>query len=181
MITLFSIQNVEQKELFFKLSNAFSLRENTVLSRKVSGLYAIFKNDICLYVGLSTNLPSRLATHLRGKYSSCTTIRVYLPEENGFPDFYERNEPARKEILSLNEKALMAYLKPIDNLDIDMDFQLEYKYKFNSLDCDDFLISIIQVEDRKFCKIINYFGFEEIFPDAYCSYQAAISSELKPL
>jgi hypothetical protein len=156
MITLFSIQDLEQKELFFKLSNAFSLRENAVLSRKVSGLYAIFQDGVCHYVGLSTNLPSRLATHLRGKYASCTTIRVYLPEENGFPDFYERNESARKEILSLNEKALMAYLKPIDNIDIDMDFQLEEKYRFHSLGLGDFIMKIVSIYDQLYCAISIY-------------------------
>jgi hypothetical protein len=159
MITLFSIQNVEQKELFFKLSNAFSLRENAVLGRKVSGLYAIFQDGVCHYVGLSTNLPSRLATHLRGKYSSCAAIQVYLPEENGFSDFYERNESERKEILSLNEKALMALLKPVDNIDIDMDFKLEEKYSFEGFSEESSTIPIElklhKIEDKLYCQIKN--------------------------
>jgi hypothetical protein len=175
MITLFSIQDLEQKELFFKLSNAFSLRENAVLSRKVSGLYAIFQDGVCHYVGLSTNLPSRLATHLRGKYASCTTIRVYLPEENGFPDFYERNESARKEILSLNEKALMAYLKPVDNLNIDMDFKLEKGYRFYGLDHVDLEININEIDEKIFCKITEHNAFPLSCPDVYCNEKIGIS------
>ena len=61
-------QEFNQKVLYFKLNNTFNLQVDSELNHKFSGIYAIFKDDICLYVGQSSNLASRIATHLKGKY-----------------------------------------------------------------------------------------------------------------
>ena len=145
MIALFPIQDIEQKELFFKLSNAFSLSESIDVGQKVSGIYAIFNKNTCLYVGMSTNLPSRIATHLRGKYSECTHIQIHIPQENGFADFYGRSDESKKQILINNEKALMAMLNPIDNLIIDMDFKLNEEEIFENLESANNEIKIVDV------------------------------------
>ena len=60
----------KQKDLFFQLDYEFKkIDEN-----RLSGIYAIYKDDVCLYVGQSKNLSSRLATHLSGKYKLCSKI-----------------------------------------------------------------------------------------------------------
>lgn len=133
MFLHFSIQDLEQKELFYKLSNAFSLASDA--QKKLEGLYAIFRENQCYYVGYSQNMASRLATHIRGKYSSFTHIYIFTPELfDGFMDFYERSAESRKEILMNNEKELMASLKPIENLAIDMDFSLDYSMSLGFAD-----------------------------------------------
>lgn len=122
----FSIQDVEQKELFFKLSNALSLADSFPSDKgKHAGIYSISKKGIVVYVGYSQNLASRLATHIRGKYSGETKILLFSPLDHGFSDFYSRNTISRKAILENNEKELMAALKPTENINIDMDFKLD--------------------------------------------------------
>lgn len=168
MVSLFSIQDVEQKDLFFKLNNVFSLSKNARMGKKVAGLYAIYKDDLCLYVGMSTNLPSRIATHLRGKYSSCTKVRVFTPEENGYEDFYERDSHSQKAILLNNEKKLMAMEKPVDNIDIDMDFVLGDEKSFDGLGYDNQVIDIVEVDDELHCKVSFNSEYMATFPEFYC-------------
>ena len=110
------------KHLYFNLNNSLHLA-NPMFSPtyKVAGLYAIFKNDICYYVGQSKNIPSRLSTHLTGKYESCDLIKVYFVDEYGFEDFYERSKESQKNILENNEKYLIEKLKPIENIMVDSD------------------------------------------------------------
>ena len=125
----FSIQDVDQKSLFFKISNALSLSSNEKpINGKYEGLYAIYKDGSCYYVGYSQNLASRVATHIRGKYQSCDTIRLFIPSSCLFDRFYTLNKEGRKEVLLKNEKTLMSILKPIENLNIDMDHKPDEKY-----------------------------------------------------
>ncbi len=67
-----TILDIDQKELYFKLVEIFNLE--SIVRYRYSGVYAIYKNTKCLYIGMSTNFASRIATHLRGKYRKATTI-----------------------------------------------------------------------------------------------------------
>lgn len=126
----------EQKELYFKIHNALNMNIKGELNRKIIGVYAIFKKKNCLYVGQSKNLASRIATHLRGKYKEATEIFLFDIQEVGFDDFLKRSKDSQKAILDNAEKYLMKLLKPIDNIDIDMDFNLDDKEKPIVLDDD---------------------------------------------
>lgn len=118
-------KELKQKALYFKLNNAFNMNIESEENHKIVGLYAIFKDNICLYVGRSTNIASRIATHLRGKYEGSTEVFIWNIENIGFSDFRTRNKQSQKNILDNSEKWLMSKLKPIENLLIDMDFRLE--------------------------------------------------------
>lgn len=117
-------QEFNQKVLYFKLNNTFNLQIDSELNHKIFGIYAIFKDNICLYVGQSSNLASRVATHLKGKYNSATDIFIWNVENIGFSDFKSRNKESQKSILDNCEKYVMSKLKPIENITIDMDFKL---------------------------------------------------------
>lgn len=117
-------QEFNQKVLYFKLNNTFNLQVDSELNHKFSGIYAIFKDDICLYVGQSSNLASRIATHLKGKYNLATDIFIWNVENIGFSDFNKRDKNSQKSILDNCEKYIMTKLKPIENIAIDMDFKL---------------------------------------------------------
>ena len=126
MLAHFSIQDIEQKELFFKISNSLSLLNRDMLKNgKMSGLYLIIKDKYPVYAGQSKNIASRLATHLRGKYQECDYIVIFPVTTNGFSDFYDRDESSQKDILLANEKLLMSTFKPTENIMIDMDFNLD--------------------------------------------------------
>lgn len=126
MLAHFSIQDIEQKELFFKISNSLSLLNRDMLKNgKMSGLYLIIKDKYPVYAGQSKNIASRLATHLRGKYQECDYIVIFPVTINGFSDFYDRDENSQKDILLANEKLLMSTFKPTENIAIDMDFTLD--------------------------------------------------------
>lgn len=106
-IEIHNYEEMEQDILYFKLSNALNMDRMVKMNEKLSGIYAIYKDDVCVYVGQSKNLASRLATHLRGKYSMATSIFCWTVDG---------------EKLDNHEKYVMADLKPIENLMIDMDF-----------------------------------------------------------
>ena len=89
-----------QKELYFVLNKFLS---SDIRGNKLSGIYAIYKDGICLYVGMSNNMGSRLATHLSGKYASVDRILVFA-DECGVDD------------LIPSEKWLIKLLKPMENL-----------------------------------------------------------------
>jgi len=114
----------EQKTLYFKLNNAFNMDMENELNQKLQGIYAIYSNNICLYVGQSKNLASRIATHIRGKYEKSTEIYLWNIEDIGFNDFLRRSKAIQQSILDNSEKLYMQKLKPIDNVNIDMDFKL---------------------------------------------------------
>lgn len=119
----------EQKVLYFKLNNCLNLNTHVELSYKVAGIYAIYKDDVCLYVGQSRNLASRLATHLKGKYENCTNIYAWDIEDIGFSTYREEEKEYQQLILENSEKHLMTVLKPIENLDIDMSFKCPNNFK----------------------------------------------------
>ena len=137
MLTVFDRPETS-KELYFNLSNSLNLSHAMKSSTyKIAGLYAIYKDDICMYVGQSKNIPSRLSTHLTGRYESCDKVEVFYVCENNFSDFYERNATSQASILENNEKRLINILKPIENLMVDRDAQIKNECLFFVLECDD--------------------------------------------
>jgi len=92
-------KSMEQKELYFQIDKTLKLEED----EKVAGIYALYKDNICLYVGQSKNIASRIATHLSGKYKTIDRIEIYR-------DYDE------KENLVISEKWLIQKLKPIENI-----------------------------------------------------------------
>lgn len=121
---IYEWREYNQKTLYFKLYNAFNLNTENELNIKHQGVYAIFKDDICLYVGQSKNLASRIATHIRGKYKNATQVYCWDVKEIGFGDFDTRSKESQSLVLNNCEEWLMAKLKPIENINIDMDFSL---------------------------------------------------------
>lgn len=111
-----------QKELFFKLKTSLCMNDN--YESKIEGLYVIFKDDVCLYVGQSKNIASRLATHLSGAYNTADKILVYIDYEENYD-------------LTESEKWLIQYFKPIENklidysekIDIHKIFAMFYNYE----------------------------------------------------
>ena len=121
-----------QKELFFQLNSSIAIEK----ADKVSGVYAIYKSDVCLYVGQSSNVPSRLATHLCGRYADADKIFIF--------------ENANDEDLILNEKYIIQKLKPTDNILVDYDEDIN----INSLFC--YLQDLKNNED---INILDYYDF----------------------
>lgn len=120
-VELHNYQEIEQKILFFKLKSIFNLDNTDAIDRKIAGIYIIYKDDICLYVGQSTNLASRIATHIKGKYSEATKINVLNIEDIGWNDFKERSKESQESILLNTEKYVMSILNPIENININHD------------------------------------------------------------
>ncbi|WP_249322069.1 GIY-YIG nuclease family protein [Campylobacter sp. RM16191] len=115
---------LEQRALYFKLNNIFNLETQSEKNVAIAGIYAIYKDDICLYVGQSKNLASRVATHLKGKYATASEIFIWNIENIGFSDFSERSTAAQNAILNNVEKWLISQLKPIENILADFNFTL---------------------------------------------------------
>lgn len=124
----------ESKLLYFKLSSSFQIIEDKCSSTyKFAGLYAIYKNDTCYYVGQSKNLASRLSQHLTGKYSDVDKILIFSPWLKG-ANFYDQTKEVQKALLDQNEMILMQMLKPIENLITPSDdFKPRDDFKFESL------------------------------------------------
>lgn len=135
MILNFPIHDLDSKGLYFKLGNAFQLSDETYHSKqyKFAGLYAIYKNDVCLYVGQSQNLCSRISTHLTGRYASADRIDFFMAVANGFDDFYNRGKTARKNILETNELKLINELKPTENIIVDRELDCDDKQLFSCI------------------------------------------------
>jgi len=109
-----------QKELYFQIDNAINYNKDYKCK---CGVYAIFKDNICLYVGQSKNLSSRISTHLKGKYSECDCILIY--------ESYDRDETDIKELTN-GEKKLIQILRPIENLIADYTEEIDEKEIFES-------------------------------------------------
>jgi len=124
-IEIHNFEDLSQKVLYFKLNNSFNMDTDIEKNIKFSGIYAIYSNDICLYVGQSNNLASRLATHLKGKYSKDINIYAWDIQDIGFGNYFDRNECSRKAVLDNCEQWFMKQLKPIENINID--FSKEFK------------------------------------------------------
>jgi len=101
-------KNKEQKELFFQLDREFK----KTYDKKIAGVYAIYKSDICLYVGQSKNIASRIATHLNGKYKICSKILIFTIEDES------------DDLIPL-EKFLIQKLTPIENVLADFTEKIE--------------------------------------------------------
>lgn len=136
-IEIHNYEENKQEALYFKLSNAFSMDNEDGKAKKIQGIYAIYNENVCMYVGQSKNLASRVATHIRGKYENATQIYCWNVEKIGFGDFTKRSTAIQKQILDNCEQYLMAKLKPIDNILIDMDKEIAEDSKPN-IDFNDF-------------------------------------------
>ena len=125
MLTVFDRPD-SAKELYFNLNNSLHLSKPLFSpTYKISGLYALFKKGVCHYVGQSKNLPSRISTHLTGRYESCDEVRIYYVCPHTFEDFYDKTSAAQKSILENNETKLINLLKPTENLIVDRDVDLD--------------------------------------------------------
>jgi len=147
MLSVFSRYDLNQKQLFYALKSSFSLCDDERLRISTAGVYAIFSDKVCVYVGQSKNLPSRIATHLYGKYKNATTIEVYTMVNNGFSNFNEKLLEHKDYILLQNELALIKLYKPIDNIIVDLDAVPNSESVINTIDVfsgdeQDILISI---------------------------------------
>ncbi len=130
-------KNIAQKELFFQINHILN---NGRDEKGIKGIYVIFKNDVCVYVGQSSNVASRLATHLSGKYSNATKIFIF--------------EQTNDEDLIINEKYCIQKFKPIENILVSYDEKIDINELFelfhdfekgayeNILDYYDFSINI---------------------------------------
>lgn len=145
---LTSFCSVDSKDLYFKLNNSLLMSDPFVISQtmKVAGLYAIYKNNLCLYVGQSKNLASRIATHLTGKYKSCNRVDVFYICEM-YEDFYTREAKTQKEILEHNEMFLINTLNPTENIIVDRE--------------------LVSIGDDIFCRLID--GPRPPYADAFIS------------
>ena len=77
MFTTFH-KDLTSTQIYYKLNSSFqiTLIEYQSSTLKFAGLYAIFKGDICYYVGQSQNLASRISQHITGKYNSCDRVSI---------------------------------------------------------------------------------------------------------
>lgn len=148
MICSFNVAYDNQKELFFKINNLINL-ENETYEKELSGVYAIYKNDICLYVGQSKNLASRISTHISGKYKECDFIYLFDVRSLGFSDFFERSDDSKKSIIDNCEKYLIKLLKPIENIIADFSFEIHDSEKPDFNDGEDFIYSNFTIDCRK--------------------------------
>lgn len=141
MFASFSIYDIEQKKLYFKLKSSFELLDiNSTI-----GLYSIHKNGLCLYVGQSKNIPSRIATHIKGKYANADEINFYLAINNGYKDINDMQNDIVNKILLSNEMLMIKELKPIENIIADYDFELPENNQFYYFSDKDFKQSCLQI------------------------------------
>ena len=144
MFTTFE-RDIDPKDFYFKLNNSFQITSTEYQSPtvKFAGLYAIYKNNTCYYVGQSQNLASRICQHINGKYASADRVEIFLVRANGFDDFHARSKESRKVILESNESNLIKILKPIENLMLpNDDFSISDDAIFTSFDEQDITITL---------------------------------------
>lgn len=138
MLTVFDRPETS-KDWYFKISGALNFSYPMKSDdHKVAGLYAIYKNNICLYVGQSKNIPSRLSTHLTGRYEVCDDIRIfYVCEEEHFEGFYSWSSKEQTQVLESNEAKLINILKPTENIMVNREADInedDLFYHIQSLD-----------------------------------------------
>lgn len=134
MICAFNTTDLDQKALYFKLKSSFEISD----IESYIGLYSIHKNGVCVYVGQSKNIPSRLATHLKGKYKTADLVKIYLAVNNGFSDINGRSKGSIESVLTSNEKMLIKHLEPIENIIADYDFELDNNKCFHYFTDEDY-------------------------------------------
>lgn len=161
-------KNKSQKELYFQLNSCMTIERT---EKAIKGIYAIYKSDICLYVGQSSNIASRLATHLSGRYKDIDKIFIF--------------EQTDDEDLILNEKYCIQKLKPTENLLVDYDEKI----------CINELFSYFyDIEKEEYANILDYYEFclivdnynififdADIAPDLYSSNKLIKELMIKPL
>ena len=132
MLASFIDFDLTQKQLYFKLNNALLL-EHTPELTKLSGVYAIYSSNICLYVGQSKNLASRIATHMKGKYDlKELSIFIFLPYDY-YETFTELDVSDQSLILLKNESYLIKKLKPVENIIADHSIEIDKDFAFTSI------------------------------------------------
>jgi len=134
MLSVFQ-QPQDSKQLYFRLKNSFGIFDSHLFGSggSISGVYAIFKDGVCYYVGQSSNVASRLATHFSGKYKMFDEVILFIPEDDGFSDFYERDKACQKEILLNNERHCIDWLKPVENILVSDSNKINDEYLFSRL------------------------------------------------
>lgn len=110
----------DSRSTYFNLSNSLNINCISLASKtlKYSGLYAIYNGDVCVYVGQSQNISSRITQHIFGRYSSATKIYIFLASFDNGMDFNSLSKTDRKTIIEYNEWLLIKKLKPTENLRI---------------------------------------------------------------
>ena len=122
----------DSKSLYFSLNNSFLISRFRVSSTlKLPGVYAIFKDKVCYYVGQSKNIASRLATHLNGKYKNADEILIYTAYEHISDDFYTLHKDDQSHLLLLNEDILIDIFKPVENILTEYTVNNEYNVVFD--------------------------------------------------
>ena len=152
---------MSQKVLYFKLNNSFNMEIIKEENLKLAGIYAIFKDGICLYVGQSKNLASRIATHLKGKYENADYVCVWNIEHIGFSNFYYEDTINQSHILDNAEKFIMKELKPIENILIDFNFESEDD-KTPLISFDDFSTYTIKIVDNVLIITDSFYCWEDL-------------------
>lgn len=138
MTARFYFDGLDQKTLYFKINSCLNLESEN--EKRIAGVYAIFKDDICLYVGQSKNLASRATSHILGKYSNCDYIKLIDITDVGFVNFWDRSEPSRQSVLNNAEITLMQILKPIENVITDYTKKIPDNHKPDFFESASFVI-----------------------------------------
>ena len=144
MFTTFE-RHIDPKDFYFKLNNSFQITsiEHQSPTFKFAGLYAIYKNNTCYYVGQSQNVASRICQHINGKYASADRVEIFLARANGFDDYHNRSKESRKKILESNENNLIKILKPIENLMLPSnEFSIDDNAMFTSFEEQDITVTL---------------------------------------
>ena len=116
MLSVF-IKPESSKELYFKLNNSLQIFSPVITKHyKIHGVYAIYKDGVCYYVGQSKNLPSRISTHLCGKYALADRVELFFVDGDFFPDYIDLSKDKQKTILEASESYLIDKLKPVENI-----------------------------------------------------------------
>ena len=140
MITCFK-KSESQRELFSQLNHSMIIESD---EKTIKGVYIIFKDNVCVYVGQSSNVASRLATHLSGKYKNANEIFVF--------------ENANDEDLIITEKYCIQKLQPIENLRVDFD---------EKINIDDIFGIFHDYEKGAYEKMLEYYDFKIKNDDEY--------------
>ena len=138
MITCFK-KSESQRELFSQLNHSMIIESD---EKTIKGVYIIFKDNVCVYVGQSSNVASRLATHLSGKYKNANEIFVFVPE--------------CEEDLIITEKYCIQKLQPIENLRVDFD---------EKINIEDIFGIFHDYEKGAYEKMLEYYDFKIINDD----------------
>lgn len=86
-----------------------------------SGVYAISRNRVCVYIGASGNMRARWGNHRtalrRGNHTNKKLLALYKNEEDALWSFHQITEELHATSMSI-EKALIRTLRPVANIAI---------------------------------------------------------------